>query len=624
MKQYKILCCAGLIVIGTMLGGCKKILEEHPESSIVPSFFNSPAGVLGGISGVYNDLRSAWGTEGFSLQACGGVDETLMGASNSANAFYTYNNLTTGAFNNSWWNTAYQDINTLNGVLQFGQTIDLPAATRAQYLAQAKFLRAFWYYYLVQTFGDVPLHTTFITVPSFADSRQPIADVYAQIIKDCTEAAADLPNTPTTPFLGKAATKPAALYLLGKTYLARGWSSASQPADFTTAYTTLKSIIDNKALYQLDLWQDYADAFKPGPLSVNTNDYGKETIFVSDHSLDTKYGQYTVGGGAAGGAAQNITPWFNRWNYPSNSGINSFKNGSGVLVNSGTSMMLRDVANGRPFIRIRPNSPKLTTGPNTGKSYILDQAFADRVNDSRYDKTFQTVWIENLPNPPLNNGTTISNTSGAANNSRGISYTMVAGVDTAVWMPDYEVTGAPQFNGATPFKGIIIPPSLWSNTYFPAVKKFDDPFRAAANFNDPSTRPVVIWRFSDVYMLAAEAAFKAGDNVNAAAMINVVRQRAAYKANDLAGNPARVIAQTITPGQVTLDFILDERTREFYGEWQRWWDLVRTKSLLTRVAAWNPVEAGTNIKPFHILRPIPQDQIDRVTEGPAFPQNPGY
>jgi starch-binding outer membrane protein, SusD/RagB family len=127
-----------------------------------------------------------------------------------------------------------------------------------------------------------------------------------------------------------------------------------------------------------------------------------------------------------------------------------------------------------------------------------------------------------------------------------------------------------------------------------------------------------------VYMLAAEAAFKAGDNLNAAAMINAVRQRAAYKANDLPGNPARVIAMTITPAQVTLDFILDERTREFYGEWQRWWDLVRTKSLLTRVAAWNPVEAGTNIKPFHILRPIPQDQIDRVTEGPPFPQNPGY
>jgi starch-binding outer membrane protein, SusD/RagB family len=615
MKLYKLLCCAGLIAITSVNSGCKKILEEHPQSGIVPAFLSTPDGLLGAIAAVYNDIRGAWGTEGFSLQAVGGTDEHLSGASNSQVPFFTYNNLTTGAFNNSWWNTSYTDINTLNGILQYGPAAALDATKKAQYLAQAKFLRAFWYYHLVQSFGDVPLHTSFITVPSFADSRAPIADVYTQIIKDLTEASADLPNTPTAPFLGKAATKPAALYLLGKSYLARGWSSAAQPTDFATAYTTLKSIIDNKATYQLDLWQDYADAFKPGPLSVNTNDYGKESLFVSDHSNDVKFGQYTTGGGAAGGGAQNITPWFNRWNYPTTSTINMFKNGSGVLTTSGPSMMIRDVANGRPFIRVRPNSPKNTTGPNVGKSYIYDQAFADRVNDTRYDKTFQTVWICNTPT---------SNTSGAANNSRGISYSMTVGVDTAVWFADTEIPGAPQFNGATPFKGVIVTPSAQINTIFPAVKKFDDPFRAAANFNDPSTRPVVIWRFSDVYMLAAEAAFKAGDNVNAAAMINVVRQRAAYKANDLAGNPARVIAQTITPAQVTLDFILDERTREFYGEWQRWWDLVRTKSLLARVAAWNPIEAGTNIKPFHILRPIPQDQIDRVTEGPAFPQNTGY
>jgi starch-binding outer membrane protein, SusD/RagB family len=615
MKFYKILCMAALILLSTVNSGCKKVLEENPQSGIVPSFFNTPDGLLGGIAAVYNDIRSAWGTEGFSLQAVSGTDEHLMGASASSVPFFTYNGLTTGALNNSWWNTAYTDINTLNGVLQYGQTADLSATLKAQYLAQAKFLRAFWYYHLVQTFGEVPLHTTFITVPSSADSRQSIAEVYAQIIKDCTEAAADLPNTPTAPFLGKAATKPTALLLLGKAYLARGWSAAAQPGDFTTAYNTLKSIIDNKAIYGLDLWQDYADAFKPGPLSVNTNDYGKETIFVSDHSNDVKFGQYTTGGGAAGGAAQNLTPWFNRWNYPTLSLINSYKNGSGVLVGSGVSMMIRDVANGRPFIRVRPNSATLTTGPNAGKNYFYDQAFADRVNDTRYDKTFQTIWISN---------TAASNTAGAANNSRGISYSMTVGVDTAVWFVDTERPGAPQFDGVRPFKGIIVTPSMHSNTIFPAVKKFDDPFRAAANFNDPSTRPVVIWRFSDVYMLAAEAAFKAGDNLNAAAMINAVRQRAAYKANDLPGNPARVIAMTITPAQVTLDFILDERTREFYGEWQRWWDLVRTKSLLTRVAAWNPVEAGTNIKPFHILRPIPQDQIDRVTEGPPFPQNPGY
>jgi hypothetical protein len=603
-----------LISLVVLNSGCKKLLEEHPRAGIVPSFFNTPAGVLGGIAAVYNDIRGAWGTEGFSQQAVGGTDEHLMGASNTAVSFFTYNGITTGAFNSSWWNTAFQDINTLNGVLQYGQSVDLPPATRAQYIAQAKFLRAFWYYHLVITFGDVPLHTTFITSPSSADSRAPIADVYTQIIKDLTEAAADLPNTPTTPFLGKAACKPVALFLLAKTYLARGWSSAAQPTDFQNSYTTATSIITNKATYQLDLWQDYADAFKPGPLSVNTNDYGKETIFVSDHSIDQKYGQYTVGAQASGGAAQNLTPWFNRWNYPATTGINTYKNASGILIGSGTNTMIRDVPNGRPYIRIRPNVYIWPSGPHAGKNYFYDQAFTDRVNDSRYDKTFQTIWMANQAG--------ISNTVGAANNSRGIGYTLVPGVDTAVWFADYEVPGAPQFNGAVPFKGFIVTPSTQSNTIFPAVKKFDDPFRTVVN--DPSTRPVVIWRFSDVYLTAAEAAFKAGDNVNAAAMINAVRQRAAYRSTNTAPqNAAAAAAMTITPAQVTLDFILDERSREFYGEWMRWWDLVRTQSLVRRVTEWNP-EAAPYIKPFHVLRPIPQDQIDRVTEGPAFQQNPGY
>ena len=80
----------------------------------------------------------------------------------------------------------------------------------------------------------------------------------------------------------------------------------------------------------------------------------------------------------------------------------------------------------------------------------------------------------------------------------------------------------------------------------------------------------------------------------------------------------------IAPGQVTIDFILDERTREFYGEGIRWWDLVRTQSLLERVQAWNPIEAGANLQSYMVLRPIPQSEIDAVTTGTPFPQNNGY
>ena len=604
MKTIKIGFMAGLLALFST--GCENLLVEQPQSQVVPAYFNSPSGVLGGIAGVYNDIRTAWGTEGFTVEMQAGTDEFLSAASAGSPVLYTYNGLNGSNFGAAW-SIAFQDINTLNGVLQYGQTVDLPEATRKQYLAQAKFLRAFWYFYLVQTFGDVPLNTTFITVPSQAASRQPVAQVYEQIIKDLTEAAADLPNQPTAPFLGKAATKPVAQLLLAKAYLTRGWLN-NTASDFSQAATLCADIIANKASYGLDLWQDYGDAFLPA------NDYGKETMFVSDHVADPKYGYYTVGGAAAGGAAQNLTPWFTNWNYPNNSGINSFRNASGALVNSGTSGMIRDSYYGRPFIRMRPNSDRPSTGANAGKSYFLDQAFVRRDIDSRYANSFYTVYIAN---------TAVTNPATAANNQRGITYTTVVGADTAVWLPDFEVAGAPQFVGTRPFKGIVVPPSLWNNGIFPALKKFMDPSRGA-NFNDPSTRPVVLYRFSDVYMIGAEAYLKAGDATRAAALINVVRQRAAFrKTNTAAQNAAAVTAMTVTPGEVTLDFILDERSREFFGEWQRWHDLVRTRSLVRRVKTWNP-QAAPYVQESNLLRPIPQSQIDRVVEGPKFPQNPGY
>ncbi len=617
MKRYKFLSLA-VLTATALLASCTHLLEEHPRSVVVPAYLGTPAGMLGGIAGVYNDIRNSWGTEGFTINQMAGTDEHLMGGSAGNQTVYTYNAIQPSAFSGSFG--MYADINTLNGVISYGPSSGLDDATMKAYLGQAKFLRAFIYFYLVQTFGNIPLHTTFITVPSQADAPAAPSAIYDQIISDLTDASATLPNTPTAPFLGKAATKAAAQWLLAKVYLTRGWL-LSNNSDFTQAYQIASDLITNKGTYGLDLWANYADAFKPA------NDYGKENIFVSDHSFDSKYGVYQIG--AAGGNGVNVVPWMGLFNGPAVLGINSTVNANGKIGNTGDQMLFRDVPFGRPFTRIRPNSDRVTVGPNTGKSYLYDQAFQDRINDSRFWKTFQTVWLANLSAT----GTNAYSGSGKTG-SRG---TLTCGQDTAVWFPDYEVPGAPQAFGARPFKGIIVTPTMQSNTVYPYMQKWADPSRAAPN--DPSSRPVVIARLSDVYMIAAEAAFKAGNSQQAADMINVVRKRAAFRTNTLTKTNTTVIddrypggvtqstaeaAMLIDQSQVTLDFILDERTREFYGESVRWLDLVRTKSLLSRVAAWNPVEAGTLIKDFNVLRPIPQDQIQLVTQGPPYPQNPGY
>ncbi|GHN02356.1 hypothetical protein WSM22_38450 [Cytophagales bacterium WSM2-2] len=613
---------------------CTDLLKEKPQSNIVPSAFGTPAGLLAGIAGVYSDIRGAWGTEGFTISQMAGTDEHLAGGSAGNLRLFNYNGITGGDFGGGFG--FYSDINSLNGILLYAPTAGLDASTVKAYQGQAQFLRAFLYFYLVQTYGNIPMHTTFITVPTQSDAPAAATDIYNVIVQDLNDAITNLPNTPTAPFLGKAATAGAAKWLLAKVYLTRGWLTGNSN-DFTLAYNTAKDLIDNRATYGLDLWQDYADAFKPA------NDYGKETLFVSDHSTDVKYGAYAAGQ-PAGGAGINVTPWMGLANLVSVVGVNSTVNASGLLASAGNTLLNRDVQFGRPFTRIRPNMPRLTSGPNSGKSYLLDQAFADRTNDSRYLKTFQTVWLEN--GTDANHGNSIVSGVYSGPGVTGSRGQLTCGVDTAIWFPDYEVVGAPQKSGTRNFKGIIIPPSLQNNTAYPYMKKLADPSRV--NQNDPSTRPVVIARFSDVYLIAAEAAFKLGQLQNAADMINVVRKRAAYRtgaayvaggAFGLTSTPATMVgdpypagvtlttaqaALTALPAQITLDFILDERTREFFGESVRWLDLVRTQSLVSRVAAWNPIEAGTNIKPTHMLRPIPLDEINLVTVGPAYPQNLGY
>jgi len=149
---------------------------------------------------------------------------------------------------------------------------------------------------------------------------------------------------------------------------------------------------------------------------------------------------------------------------------------------------------------------------------------------------------------------------------------------------------------------------------FVRLKKFDDPTRPTVN-EAQSARDAFVIRLAEMYLIAAEAQLKLGNTPGAADLINVVRRRAA-----LSGMQA---AMEIAPAQVTLDFILDERAREFAGEQLRWYDLKRTGKLIERVTAHNPEAAGY-IQAHHVLRPIPQVQIDAVTNKDEFTQNPGY
>ncbi|HSO89027.1 MAG TPA: RagB/SusD family nutrient uptake outer membrane protein, partial [Draconibacterium sp.] len=156
---------------------------------------------------------------------------------------------------------------------------------------------------------------------------------------------------------------------------------------------------------------------------------------------------------------------------------------------------------------------------------------------------------------------------------------------------------------------------------FFSIKKFDTDVYTRTD-NDKVTpeiydRDVMVLRLAEMYLIKAEAELKTGGSGAALTTLNTLRAKRAISGKD-----------NLLPGPVTIETILDERALELCGEQQRWFDLKRTKTLVSRVKAYNAQAAG-NIQEIHYYRPIPQAQMDAVTNksttvGEGFWQNAGY
>jgi hypothetical protein len=163
--------------------------------------------------------------------------------------------------------------------------------------------------------------------------------------------------------------------------------------------------------------------------------------------------------------------------------------------------------------------------------------------------------------------------------------------------------------------------------------------------NGGITRPFPVAKFSELYFVAAEAAVKGATTQtgkNARELVNVIRARAGKWRWDNNGNTAKeedysAAMTTATPANITVDYILAERSREYFGEGYRWFDLVRTQKWKEYASSYEICgpNAGDHtfqtferdIQDYHYLRPIPQGQLDGMemteAEKDAY-QNPGY
>lgn len=624
------LLCGLALVTGLATTACVD-LEEKLVGTVTTTYFTTAAGLDAALNGNYAQLRDFFGREESFAVTEFGTDLTTHGDQGG----YQYENTYAAGLNAAAdhfrfpWNSFYRGINTSNAVINRAPGITgMDPLVRAARIAEAKFLRALSYYWLVEMYGPVPLSVTESQGASTEASRSPVDSVYLLIVQDLREAITDLPATQAQ--FGRA-TRGAARHLLAKVLLTRAYrphayevpplyispggfvreAGATATTDFTSARAEADSVITGGytllANY-VDIWCGPMGSRGPGSYcTVPANENNAEVIWSIQFT--TVAGQFTADRGNAL-FVQNLSFYDDRQG------------------------MARDCPNGRGFRRARP----------TLFARNLWQRWTDStrvtVLDTRYDGTFQSVWYANWANAGA-----CTQTQGAA---RGAGYTAgtcgsgglptfgtnctngVAFVigDTAVFQPGFPQTQAirqaRKYAIYEPCTAEPCPNQTTTGQYdifrYPTLKKWQDEARPDFN-NLDGGRDIILMRLGETYLIAAEAALGAGDEPGARGYLNTLRQRAAVGAT----NKAMIIDATHMPPTVTLDYILDERGRELYGELTRWLDISRTNTW-ARIPANNrqasAVGGGFFTESKHRLRPIPQAQID-LTSNP-FPQNPGY
>ena len=609
-----------LAFIGMFVSGCNKdFLTETPVSTLTTDvYYKTQAGFEDLVRSCYPLLRNIHqartlvlnGTDIFFPGGYGDPNfSTLPANQGSLHQYDVGLNPSLGDFG-SLWTLLYAELGRANTAISRSTEVTMTESLKTTRVSEAKFLRALVLFYLVQQWGDVPMPLTETQSASKEAKRIAAADVYKQIIADLLDSETKLPAVASD--YGRI-TLGAVQFLLSRVYLTRGWnfnnSLGGTPADFN-----LSLQYADKVITAFPLAAKYKDLFptrSKNPLTQYTgaqNDKNPEIIFAVQYNPDvlTNKTDAAFSPDPAGG-----------------NNLHSVFGGGGE---------------GFPGTKGRTSDYNRTQGVYPVGSTIY--RLYDPVMDSRYDHNFLEVGYALLPvtgfKPlPLTNtnlkidikaGDTVVyyrpwNNPATTLSQRGIdaggtrNYSVINGDE---WGGGYNIVGGVGVSG---FPGGE--PHMWK--FWQPNIPYGDAF---GTFNE------AIFRAAEAYYIAAEAIVKGatgGKLGGAEVYYNKVLDRALNTSGadpKCAKFPENIksleaLSYRATASNITIDLILDERARELYGEYNRWFDLKRTGKLVERVLKYNPWAAKSNtIKAFHNLRPIPQSEID--LSFPTMTQNPGY
>lgn len=569
MKKILYSVALAVCCMGTMTS-CSDFLDASNKSNVTDKqTFATKEGFNSLVNDAYQHLQNVYAAPLFTSCFSAGTDMYADARNKMNEPLNTYETLTPENTDiKNLYTYLYAGIRAANSVSYYAQTAQIDDKTKGQLVGEARVLAAYEYYLLVNNFGGVPIMKDFLTTAGTGYPKSSAEDVYAYIISELEDVISkNVLQASTATKGGGRISQETAKAILAKTYLSAAWDLNKQEY-FSKAATLADEVIAGRRLTTpfAKLWK--ADG---------SGDDNEEFLWDVEYDLAT---------------ANNTTSGGTEW--------------SGYYCN---------------YLGGNEDNIKATTSSYVPTLYALH---CFKKGDQRYDATF----MKELPD--INKGN-------AANTGY---WTWYKNGESLVGKPVTRYYSAWYETDADFEAWKAIDPANRANTYripmdsqtkeaqnmdgqdmeyydnqqlvygSSPCKKFDDS-KTAKTEKNTCYRDIHIITLPEMYLVAAEAYLKAGDNPKALARLNEVHQRA--------GLPALT-------GTVTIDNILDENACENFGNEARWMDLRRTQTLVTRCTKYNH-EMGDKAAQYigkKLLRPIPQAAIDANDQLTLADQNPGY
>ena len=568
-----------LIVALTLLlfTGCSDFLDPDIRSSESTSdFYATSTGFESLTNAAYSSLRDLYNIQPLLFAA--GTD--LYGDGKSQGVVMNHYTALTSAESivATFYQNCYKGIQLANSIISYGETTE-ESPVRQQYIDEGRFIRAWYYFQLVQQFGKVALNTQMFDYAEMNHERTDLTSVYQFIIDEFTFLISDESALldRSSADVGRA-NKRAAAFFLAKSYLSRAWLNGED-------YESLEANIAQST--------DYSNAIIYALQAIN----GEVPSVSIDDAFD-------IGNESNDEIFWSIQFAYNAVEDPSSDGSYQQAQFGAYLGGSENAQNKAIDGNLSPFLR-------------------LHQLYAK--GDGRYEQTFMMefhTWYFDYYNSPAISPIQIYYAPWWASDA-----------DIASWQAtDPNGLKSDALISKSVAEGGIAPSNGAAESYFnrrnmdfgvPCIKKFDD-YTETSMSNRSTTcsmHNVVVSRLGEAYLIAAEAYVMSNQPDKAAQMITALRSRpgtikSAYES-----------AMAVSSSDMNIDFVLDERAREMAGEYVRWTDLKRTHKLVEYVTTYN--EDGITDAAmkgddgnYKFLRPIPQTAIDRNQA--EVEQNPGY